>query len=133
MHILTKKTKKVFIDYFKTKAPNEACGVLASDKNNIINIFYPIPNISSRPKEHFEFDPQIYINTLYHLEEGNQKLMGIIHSHPSSGAFPSTVDIENWYYPNLSYWIYSIPNDQLNAFLIENKQVKPIFYSCLDK
>ena len=130
---LNHTTKEVFIKYFKSQAPYEACGILASDKNNnSINIFYPIPNVSSHPKKHFEFDPQVYINTLYHLDERNLHLIGVIHSHPSTSAFPSKVDIKNWFYPNLNYWIYSIPNNQLNAFLIENEQVKPQIYSCID-
>ena len=132
MLYLNRKTKEIFINYFKSQAPYEACGILVSDKNNRINIFYPIPNISTYPKKHFKFDPQVYINTLNTIENRKQQLIGVIHSHPSTSAFPSAVDIENWYYPNLSYWIYSLPNDQLNAFLIENNQVKPQIYSCID-
>ncbi len=123
MLILNKKTKEELITYFKSKIPYEACGLLASEKNNGINIFYPIPNISSYPKKHFKFDPQIYIQSLHDIENKNLHLIGVIHSHPTTNAFPSKMDVDHWHYPDLSYWIYSLPDDQLNAFFIQNQQV----------
>ncbi|WP_353963346.1 Mov34/MPN/PAD-1 family protein [Tepidibacillus marianensis] len=55
--------------------------------------------------------------------------MGVIHSHPTSKAYPSSVDIHNWFYPELSYWIYSFLENQLKVYTIVKGQVKELPYS----
>lgn len=108
------------VAYFSTKFPNEACGLLVSLNDiSTIDQFISIPNISNMPKSEFNFEPSAYLKTLYELEKINRRSLGVIHSHPLTSAYPSNKDISNWYYQDLSYWIYSCLDNSLKAFYIK--------------
>ncbi|OEF99396.1 hypothetical protein BHF71_02085 [Vulcanibacillus modesticaldus] len=112
-----------FDKYSKSLIPNEACGLLISyNHSQIIDTFISIPNTSTTPYQ-FNFEPKIFIKTLQQIKNNKGTWLGVIHSHPSTTAYPSSIDIANWYYPNLSYWIYSLKDEELKAYLIKEKNV----------
>jgi len=93
-----------------------------------IDGFIPVKNTSDNPTNQFHFDPKNFIPQIYDLENKGVKWIGVIHSHPQTSAFPSLEDISNWHYPELSYWIYSLKDDQLKAYSIKEGKVKAIEY-----
>ncbi|TCS78464.1 Mov34/MPN/PAD-1 family protein [Tepidibacillus fermentans] len=119
-----------FIQYAKEQYPNEACGILVSSLDDQqINEFIPIPNQSSNPIHEFEFEPSTIIKAFHRIEVEKKEWIGVIHSHPISKAYPSSIDVHNWFYPELSYWIYSLLDDQLKAYTIIKGEVREIPYS----
>lgn len=120
-----------FTSYSKSLMPNEACGLLVSSNDHqIIDTFVPIPNISNNPHQ-FYFEPKTFIRTLYEIEKDSTKWVGVIHSHPTTQAYPSMVDINNWYYSDLSYWIYSLRDGELSGYYIEGGSVRALDYEVL--
>jgi len=131
MIFITKEAVEQFKVYSKDLTPYEACGLLVSnEETQIIDTFIPIRNISINPRQ-FQFDPKAFIQNLNKLENTNKKWVGVIHSHPNTNAFPSHRDIENWFYSHLSYWIYSLPNDDLQAYFIRDKKTERIDFNII--
>ena len=129
---ITKLTTMEIINYFNLMLPEEACGLLVSEKNNqIINSFISIPNVSIDKLQQFRFDPKAYIEAIYNIEHRDGKILGIVHSHPTSDPFPSNEDLENWYYYDLSYWIYSFKNNSLNAYYITENKIGMLEYKII--
>ncbi len=125
---INEETMHSFINYSKSQLPQEACGLLvAFSIRNQIDTFIPIINISNSSNT-FHFEPTSFIDSLYNIDKKGATWVGVIHSHPSSSAFPSKLDIENWYYPNQSYWIYSSSNNRFNAFYMDKENIQPIEY-----
>lgn len=134
MLLIEKQVVTDFTNYFKSLLPNEACGLLVTHNdsmNFVINEFVSITNLSNQPDKHFYFSPKDFIKQLYEVEAKNGKIVGIIHSHPTTDSKPSSEDIANWYYPELSYWIYSIKKSTLQAFYIRNQVVSSAEYTIL--
>ncbi len=126
MLLIKKEVVKQFTNYAEELLPDEACGLfIANNNEQEIDIFIPIPNISKVPHQ-FKFDPKVFIPVLHDIEKDKKKWLGVIHSHPTSKAYPSEKDINNWFYPHLSYWIYSIRDQDLKAYYIKDKDIAKI-------
>lgn len=120
-----------FIGY-SMNIQNEVCGLLVSSKNNgLIDQFVTIPNISNNPQHYFEFAPEVFVREYFDINKKNGKILGVIHSHPTSNAYPSSEDIANWYYKELSYWIFSVAEQTVNAFFISDNSAKIVSYKIL--
>ncbi|KXG44231.1 M67 family metallopeptidase [Tepidibacillus infernus] len=130
---ILKETIDQFISYAREQEPNEACGILISSWNQeLIDNFIPIPNTTNQ-RDRFEFDAKVFILTLYQIEEKQWCWHGVIHSHPTSSAYPSSIDLHNWYYPEKSYWIYSLRDNRLNIFYIDKHKVRQHDYIIINK
>jgi len=133
--LLKQSIARQFYEYAKKLYPNEACGLLVSSKKiGQIDEFIPIPNQSSNPLHAFEFEPKTFLQALQQIENEKKEWISVIHSHPTSKAYPSSIDIQNWFYPDLSYWIYSLLEDKLKAYSIVGNQIKfqPYSYTTFD-
>jgi len=53
-------------------------------------------------------DPAGQIDALRQIRECNEELFAIYHSHPSSPAVPSVIDVEEAGYPEALYLIISL-------------------------
>lgn len=124
MIYIKQKALNDVIDYMKGFISREACGLfISTNQRNSIDSFIPIPNVSENPHFEFRLSPQEYIKELHRIENEGHELLGIIHSHPNSSAYPSSLDINNWHYPNLSYWIYSIEENMLKGYIIKGNNI----------
>ncbi|WP_425462715.1 Mov34/MPN/PAD-1 family protein [Melghirimyces algeriensis] len=112
--------------------PFEGCGILAG-KGQRITRFYPVPN-QDRSTCSFSFEPKAYLKNLKQMDDKGLSLLGILHSHPHSDPYPSTRDILEWHYPDVSNWILSLKRDKphLSACFIRNGQVFPIHYHVME-
>ncbi|WP_164545676.1 M67 family metallopeptidase [Paenibacillus albus] len=103
--------------------PNEACGVLAGTIQRIdggapvVNVthVYSILNAAAEDgvNNSFAFEPASWIQTLYHMQNNRQSLVGYYHSHPASPPLPSASDmigIREAAARDTSYWIISLAN-----------------------
>jgi len=104
----------------------EVCGIIGAFQGIAKNC-YPINNIANDSKIKFEMDPQQQIQAMKRMRDRQQELFAIYHSHPTTAATPSSLDICSHQYPLAHYLIVSLDTKgllQINGFHIdERKQV----------
>jgi len=86
---------------------NEVCGLIGKDTSDNKQ-YYPIENISETPSCHFFMDAPQQINAMKKMRDKQQQLFAIVHSHPSTAAVPSSLDIEQSSYKEVFYLIISL-------------------------
>ncbi len=95
--------------------PHEACGYLAGvDEYSAIGI-YPLRN-TDESSSHFTFDPAEQFAVVGKARESGTKLIAVYHSHPETPARMSAEDIRLLRDPDMTYFIYSVSEDELRAF-----------------
>jgi proteasome lid subunit RPN8/RPN11 len=111
--------------------PNEACGILAGQDQEITH-FFPIPNLDQSPCS-FQFEPRTYLDTIREMRKQELDWIGVVHSHPNMEPVPSAKDLANWHYPEKSYWILSLKGEQsrLSAYYIQKEKVVPVMYQII--
>ncbi|OUS77578.1 hypothetical protein B1748_07200 [Paenibacillus sp. MY03] len=107
---ITKAAYSMLLDYCGSILPNEACGVLAREKErHSIDIILPIRNIHPHPSDSFYFDPEEWTAACFSMEKNRQQLVGFFHSHPNTAAIPSNRDGEGFHFHSgFQYWIISL-------------------------
>jgi len=85
----------------------EVCGFISSQRGNPAQV-YPVTNIALTPECRFAMNPEDQINALRQMRERNEELFAIYHSHPSSPAVPSIIDLKEAGYPEALYLIISL-------------------------
>jgi len=85
----------------------EICGLIAA-RSGRASRCYPIPNIADKPQRRYIMDPASQINALRDMRNNNEELFAIYHSHPSSPAEPSAIDLAEASYPEALYLIISL-------------------------
>jgi len=107
---MDKKTIEEIIEHAKQEYPKEACGILVKKKNCIE--IYKMKNISENPTNCYLTDPEEQFALFKKLEEENNEIFAIYHSHTHIDAYPSARDIELAFYPNALHIIISLKNFQ---------------------
>ena len=85
-------------------APDECCGLLATDAEGRIRFAYPLTNADPSPVS-YTVDPAEHFHALRHAESRGWDLAGVFHSHPQGPAIPSMTDVQAALEPD---WIYLI-------------------------
>jgi proteasome lid subunit RPN8/RPN11 len=109
------------IDHAREEAPVEACGILAGKEGRVVEV-YRARNADHSPTS-YRLDPEEQYRIFVDIEDKGLDIVGIYHSHPSSPAAPSSIDLERAYYPEAIYFVISLvdPGDpQVRAFRITN-------------
>lgn len=100
---LSDDLSRQIIEHCLSELPNEGCGLLAVDGDNIARI-YPTGNDLASPTG-FTIPPQDHINSLFDSESNGWTLGGVFHSHPNGSAVLSTIDVAAALDPN---WLYIV-------------------------
>ena len=110
-------------------APEEACGLLAGQGENVQAVI-PVTTALHSPVR-YRMDPNEQLKAFLEIERQGWELLGIYHTHPHGPEKPSQTDIAEAYYPELVYVILSgqagdwlcqgfyIQGDQINDVVIE--------------
>jgi proteasome lid subunit RPN8/RPN11 len=72
--------------------PEEACGLLAVDRDGRLRMAYATTNVD-RSSVRFTVAPTEHYGAIRNAEGRGWAIGGSFHSHPDSGAFPSARDI----------------------------------------
>lgn len=102
-------------------APEECVGIL-SGNNGHITTCHPLTN-SLGETQRFLADPGEQIHLFRQLRDQGQELLAIYHSHPTTPATPSPLDLEQAGYPNTLHLIVSLATDgrlELAGYQIRN-------------
>ncbi len=86
--------------------PMECCGLLAG-QTSLMDELVPCTNEDRSPTS-FSIPPVELLDSFRRLRKRNRRLLGIYHSHPAGPEYPSSRDVEEFEYPEVSYWIISL-------------------------
>lgn len=91
--------------------PNEACGLIigdrpAADGGRALR-WVPLANPAASPYR-YEIDPEDLLRLTIELDEADEVIWAIVHSHVASPARPSPTDVRQSFYPDALYVIVSL-------------------------
>lgn len=95
------------LDHARQDHGREVCGLITA-RDGVPARCFPIANISDNPEHRYRMDPRAMINGLSRMEQDNETLYAIYHSHPVSPAVPSTIDVAEAGWPDALYLIISL-------------------------
>lgn len=110
----------------------EVCGLIgahAGDSAANTKNYYPIDNVSKNPSCRFLMDAPQQISAMKKMRDKQQQLFAIVHSHPSTNATPSQLDIEESNYKNVFYIIISLNTKgvlEMRAYTQQNDSMQEI-------
>ena len=123
---IQKKIYDEMMAHAKKDYPNEACGILAGKKEESVSAFFAMRNMDESPISYF-MDPKEQLRIFKEMREMSLEMRGIFHSHVASSAYPSQKDVRLAFYPDVSYLIVSLSDQNkpvLNSFKIIDENVK---------
>ena len=85
----------------------EVCGLIGNSTSEHKD-YYPVDNISNDPGCRFLMDATQQINAMKQMRDKEQQLFAIVHSHPTTNATPSQLDIDENSYKAVFYIIVSL-------------------------
>jgi proteasome lid subunit RPN8/RPN11 len=99
------------IDAARAGVPNEACGLLVSDRYHADDgapaRYVPLTNAAASPYRYL-IDPQEQLRAWLEIEDAGEVVWAIFHSHVASPAVPSETDVGLAYFPDSLYVICSV-------------------------
>jgi proteasome lid subunit RPN8/RPN11 len=118
--VIPADVRAALVAHAEREAPNEACGLLLL-RGGEAERYEPGRNAAASPyRFELEFDdPEIW----YAEDEGYE--LAVFHSHVGAPARPSRTDVENiGLWAGKPYLIYSVQQDDLAAYRIEDGQIE---------
>ncbi len=85
----------------------EVCGLIGNSTSEYKD-YYPVDNISNDPSCRFLMDVPQQISAMKKMRDKQQQLFAIVHSHPTTNATPSQLDIDESSYKEVFYIIISL-------------------------
>ncbi|RME67703.1 MAG: M67 family peptidase [Nitrospirae bacterium] len=124
--VIPKKLLSQIIQHAREGNPYEVCGLLGGCDDEVLEV-YPIKNTEASTVSYF-MDPKEQLRAMKAMREKSQKMVGIYHSHPVAGAYPSQKDVSLAFYDDVAYVIVSLMHEppQVRAFEIKEGKVKEI-------
>ena len=99
------------VSWSRAGYPNEACGILAGDRSAFEGgaalRFYPLANAAASPFRYL-IEPGEQLRVMLAIDDADEAVWGIFHSHVRSPAVPSPTDIGLAFYPEALYLICSL-------------------------
>lgn len=121
------------VEYCAEQLPKEACGLL-SGNDHVIRTVWKLKN-QSKSNNKFFVDQTIIEKTYNEIKSKNEIVIATFHSHPTTAALPSYVDIKYHLNPNILMIIisfkfktpkvkcYKISNNNYNEYPIQIKSL----------
>tara|TARA_Y100001970_G_C14144545_1_gene809100 strand:+ start:676 stop:1089 length:414 start_codon:yes stop_codon:yes gene_type:complete len=83
------------IQHALDEKPNEACGLFAASKGeNNVQYFFPMRNVAQSDLI-YQLDPKEMIEVEQKADELDIQIIGVMHSHTASEAYPSATDVRD--------------------------------------
>jgi proteasome lid subunit RPN8/RPN11 len=100
--------------------PNEACGLLGGARD-LAEVFVPSAN-ADRSSRTFSLGPDAWEKVDRDIEGRGMQVLGVVHSHTHTEAYPSPTDIDQAGNPFLAGWRW---------VLVSLRQAEPVVRSYL--
>jgi [CysO sulfur-carrier protein]-S-L-cysteine hydrolase len=117
--VIPPEVRAALAAHARAESPNEACGLVLLREDRAER-YEPGRNTASSPyRFELEFDdPEIW------FAEDDGYELAVFHSHVAAPARPSRTDVENiGLWERRPYLVYSLQDDDLAAFRIEDGQI----------
>lgn len=119
--ILPRKFLSILIGHAQKSAPNESVAIISGviqDKTAIAKRVFT-PNNVDRSTVSFTVDPHTLLKIYNAIEEANQQLIGIFHTHPAP-PYPSGTD-KRYMEVNPCVWLISstVNPEKVKGFLLQ--------------
>jgi [CysO sulfur-carrier protein]-S-L-cysteine hydrolase len=111
------------IAHARADAPNECCGMVASDGDEAVKVF-PAENAAASPLR-YEIDGAEQYRIQMEIDDAGHDLGAIYHSHTRSEPYPSQTDINLAFYPDAIYVIVGLAGEEpdVRSYFIRDGQV----------
>ena len=106
--------------------PNEACGLLGG-RDGVVTSFHPVRNADESPYR-YTVHPDDMVRVWAELEDADDEIVSIYHSHTKSAPYPSRTDVELATWPDAAYLIVSLRSDpaELAAFRLADGRIEEL-------
>ena len=111
------------VDWLRGALPNEGCGVLVSDRTaengGVPNRFVGMRNAAASPYRYL-MDSEELLRVMLEIDDADEVVWGIVHSHVASPPHPSPTDIGLAAYPDAVYLLasFAVEPPDLRAWTI---------------
>ncbi len=114
------------IAHARDDLPNECCGVVGSKDGVAIDVHRAV-NAAASPLR-YEIDAKDFLRIYNLIDDADQDVGAIYHSHTRSAAYPSQTDINLALWPDALYIIVSLAADDpdVKAFSIVDRKVEEV-------
>ena len=105
--------------------PNEACGLLGGDpRTGLVGRFYRCRNAAESSRI-YEVDPKDHLRADRDAEDRGLEIIGVMHSHTHTEAYPSPTDVAQAVDPSWHYVIVSLRDEApvLHSYRIQDGQL----------
>jgi [CysO sulfur-carrier protein]-S-L-cysteine hydrolase len=119
------------IDWLRGALPNEGCGLLVSDRvaeeGGVPTRFVGMRNAAASPYRYL-MDPDDQLRVLLEIDDADEVVWGIVHSHVASPPYPSPTDVGLAAYPDALYLLCSFASEppELRAWTIVRGAVNEV-------
>jgi proteasome lid subunit RPN8/RPN11 len=116
------------IDYCRQALPKEACGLISGPIGTKTGLtLWKLPNEAKKPNR-FLLSERTIMEALEKMKQQGEQVTGIFHSHPTTDAYPSAIDVAYNPYPEIPYMIVSFvgPSPVVRCFNIKNNEVQSL-------
>ena len=91
---IPKKIMGEIISHALNNDPNESCGILQG-KGTMTTAFHKLKNIHEAPQNRYTIDPIELMKTEKICDDMDESIIGFMHSHTHTQAYPSETDVKN--------------------------------------
>lgn len=123
--------REELIEWLRGALPNEGCGLLVSDRSaedgGLPYRFTGLRNAAASPYRYL-MDPEEQLRVLLEIDDANEVVWAIVHSHVASPPRPSATDVGLAAYPDALYLICSFEGQtpDLRAWTIVDGAVNEV-------
>jgi proteasome lid subunit RPN8/RPN11 len=122
---LTDEVYAAMIGHCYDGLPLEACGLLAGDGAGVkATVFYSCANVA-RSSRVYTVDPREHLRADRDAEDRGLEIIGVVHSHTHTEAYPSPTDVAQAPDPSWHYVIVSLKREApvLRSYRIVHERV----------
>jgi proteasome lid subunit RPN8/RPN11 len=114
---ITKSQLRAIESAAEAAYPEEACGLLVGEGADLLRLtaLHPSPNLAQDRRRRFEVDPALLLKLHKSLRGGDQRLIGLYHSHPEGPAQPSAHDLSRAWQPELAWLLTAVSSGRAGA------------------
>ena len=98
------------IAHARSELPNESCGIFGGSLDGELRTFFPAVNGDASPYR-YSVEAADLLRITLAIDDAEDEVAAIYHSHTMSRATPSRTDMELAFYPEAAYVIVSLASD----------------------
>jgi len=119
------------VDATREDVPNETVGLLVADRygadGGVPSRYVRMRNAAASPYRYL-IDPDEQLRVFLEIDDADEVVWGIVHSHVASPAVPSATDVGLAFYPDSLYLVCSLRGEQpeVRAWTIRDGEVSEV-------